>query len=54
MARYAEHIRKIIPLAELSLELKDYLKDRSLLYEGQRRMEITSGVAQESILGPDL
>ena len=37
--------------------LRDYLKDRSLFYEtleGQRRMEITSGVAQGSILGPDL
>lgn len=33
--------------------LKDYLRNRSLLYErleGQRRMEVTSGIAQGSIL----
>lgn len=37
--------------------MDDYLKNRWLLYEtkeGQRQKEITSGVAQGSILGPDL
>ena len=37
--------------------LRDYLRNRSLLYEtleGQRWMEVTSGVVQGSILGPDL
>lgn len=35
----------------------DYLRDRALLYEtqeGQRRMAVTSGAAQGSVLGPDL
>lgn len=37
--------------------IRNYLKDRELLYnttEGQRKMEVTSGAAQGSILGPDL
>lgn len=37
--------------------IKNYLKDRILEYEttnGTRRREVTAGVAQGSILGPDL
>lgn len=37
--------------------LHDYLRNRMLLYdteEGQRSLEVTSGAAQGSILGPDL
>lgn len=37
--------------------IKNYLKDRVLIYNtsgGIRRMEVTSGAAQGSILGPDL
>lgn len=37
--------------------IRDYLRNRELLYsttDGQRRMRITSGAAQGSILGPDL
>lgn len=40
----------------LSRILNDYLRNRPLLYEtlkGQRWMEITLGVTQDSILGPD-
>lgn len=37
--------------------LNEYLKNRTLIYEtneGQRRIAVTAGVAQGSILGPDL
>lgn len=41
----------------LTRVIRDYLKNRVLIYnttEGQRRIEVTSGAAQGSILGPDL
>ena len=37
--------------------IKDYLKNRVLIYDtnqGPKRMQVTSGAAQGSILGPDL
>ena len=43
--------------AYLMKVIKDYLKNRVLIYDtnqGPRRMQVTSGTAQGSILGPDL
>lgn len=49
--------RKFHVPAYLSRIIRNYLKDRELVYnttEGQRRIQVTSGAAQGSILGPDL
>lgn len=43
--------------AYLSRVIRNYLKDRELIYntaEGQKKIKVTSGAAQGSILGPDL
>lgn len=49
--------RKFNVPAYLLRIIKNYLKDRVLIYnttEGQRKIQVTSGAAQGSILGPDL